>query len=192
MRRVCKKCGEEKEIEEFVKHKTCIYGRGYTCKKCKHDLYVDYAKKYSSEYRIRRKDYFKDTNKAYKELHKEYYIEYGKKYYNNNKRKISARHGEYYRLNKDHLSKINKNYNKLNRIKINIAARLHRNSNLEKYQQQERQYVKSGIDNLSDNYIKKIISQVSDIPMRIITEHPELIENYRKQIILKRSLKLKK
>lgn len=34
MKRVCKKCGEEKELEEFVLHKLCKFGRGHRCKSC--------------------------------------------------------------------------------------------------------------------------------------------------------------
>jgi len=33
-KRVCKKCGEEKEIGEFHRNHTCSYGRLWTCKKC--------------------------------------------------------------------------------------------------------------------------------------------------------------
>jgi len=35
MKRVCKKCGVEKEIEEFVKSKQCKHGYTRCCKKCK-------------------------------------------------------------------------------------------------------------------------------------------------------------
>ncbi len=34
MKRICKKCGEEKEIEEFRKVKMCYYGRGWCCCVC--------------------------------------------------------------------------------------------------------------------------------------------------------------
>ena len=32
--RICRKCGERKAIDKFVKDKTCVYGRSYTCKRC--------------------------------------------------------------------------------------------------------------------------------------------------------------
>ena len=34
MKRICKKCGEEKELEEFAKDKKCHYGRTWCCKTC--------------------------------------------------------------------------------------------------------------------------------------------------------------
>ena len=37
MKRTCKKCGVEKDIELFVKDKTCKYGRSYTCRRCASD-----------------------------------------------------------------------------------------------------------------------------------------------------------
>ena len=33
--RVCRKCGQEKPLEEFVKDKTCALDHGHTCKQCK-------------------------------------------------------------------------------------------------------------------------------------------------------------
>lgn len=32
--RVCRKCGQEKPLEEFVKDKTCALDHGHTCKQC--------------------------------------------------------------------------------------------------------------------------------------------------------------
>ena len=39
MKRICKKCGKEKEIEEFVKNKECRYGYEFTCKQCRNKTY---------------------------------------------------------------------------------------------------------------------------------------------------------
>ena len=33
--RVCRKCGQEKPLSEFVKDNTCALGHGHTCKQCK-------------------------------------------------------------------------------------------------------------------------------------------------------------
>lgn len=32
--RVCRKCGQEKPLEEFAKNKECVLGRTHTCKQC--------------------------------------------------------------------------------------------------------------------------------------------------------------
>ncbi len=41
MKRICKKCGVEKDIEEFVPVKLCRYGRSYMCKKCKQKIKIE-------------------------------------------------------------------------------------------------------------------------------------------------------
>ena len=35
--RICRKCGQEKPLSEFVKDKTCALGHGYTCKQCRRE-----------------------------------------------------------------------------------------------------------------------------------------------------------
>ena len=45
--RKCKKCGEEKPLEDFTKNKGCRGGRRHTCKKC----YAAYAKRYREGHR---------------------------------------------------------------------------------------------------------------------------------------------
>ena len=34
MKKVCSKCGKEKNIEDFHKHKTCLHNRRGVCKEC--------------------------------------------------------------------------------------------------------------------------------------------------------------
>ena len=37
--RVCRKCGQEKPLEEFAKNKECVLGRTHTCKQCEAEKY---------------------------------------------------------------------------------------------------------------------------------------------------------
>ena len=37
--RVCRKCGQEKPLSEFVKDKTCALGHRHTCKQCEQERY---------------------------------------------------------------------------------------------------------------------------------------------------------
>lgn len=37
--RVCRKCGQEKPLEEFAKNKGCVLGRTHTCKQCEAEKY---------------------------------------------------------------------------------------------------------------------------------------------------------
>src|SRR3990167_10450246 len=41
-RKVCKKCGEEKELDEFVMNKECRNGRAGTCKRCNYQYAIQW------------------------------------------------------------------------------------------------------------------------------------------------------
>lgn len=41
--RVCRKCGQEKPLEEFVKDKTCALGYRHICKQCKAEQFRKWA-----------------------------------------------------------------------------------------------------------------------------------------------------
>lgn len=43
MLRVCRKCGEEKDISMFVSHKQCKHGKSHECKSCKDKSRVRWA-----------------------------------------------------------------------------------------------------------------------------------------------------
>ena len=70
--RVCKKCGEEKLLEEFSKDKKLTNGRSYRCKKC--------ANEYTKKWR--------HGNKEHSNRIKERQAKYSKKYYTKNKKRI--------------------------------------------------------------------------------------------------------
>jgi hypothetical protein len=36
IRRVCRKCGTEKPLDEFAKHPRCLFGRTYWCRRCQY------------------------------------------------------------------------------------------------------------------------------------------------------------
>lgn len=66
--RVCRKCGQEKPLEEFVKDKTRELGYSYTCKHCRrehackyradnHEKILEYGRKHYAENSERYKKY---------------------------------------------------------------------------------------------------------------------------------------
>jgi len=67
--RTCKKCGEDKELEDFVKVKYCNNGRTYECKECLNKNLKEYKRKYYRKYRDENSkeiaDYQKDYHKSY-------------------------------------------------------------------------------------------------------------------------------
>ena len=56
--RVCRKCGQEKPLEEFAKNKECVLGHSHICKQCKaeqsrkwHAANFEKAREYNRKYR---------------------------------------------------------------------------------------------------------------------------------------------
>ena len=85
MKKTCTKCGIEKSVDEFYKHKGCKYGFSPLCKKC----HSENAKEY---YQINAKK-IKEKIKKYRENNPERIKESRKKCYENTKEKRK----EYYR-----------------------------------------------------------------------------------------------
>ena len=110
----CSKCGIEKPLSEFVKHKNCKDGYENTCKIC--------VKQYKKEYRENNKDkikeYYRDNKdnlKKYYEENKDKIKEYNKKYYEKNKEKIIDNVKKYREENKEKLKESYKEYLKKKR-----------------------------------------------------------------------------
>lgn len=56
--RVCRKCGQEKPLEEFAKNKECVLGHSHICKQCKaeqsrkrHAANPEKTREYNRKYR---------------------------------------------------------------------------------------------------------------------------------------------
>lgn len=91
MLRICKKCGEEKEIEEFSKTKNCRHGHGWTCKKCTN---IYYQKRMTTFQR-------KEFNHTYYQANKKKLLEKSKRYQTINRKEILSYSKQY----KQNLSK---------------------------------------------------------------------------------------
>jgi len=98
MKRICKECGEEKEIEEFVKDKTCKYGYAWDCKECRSLHERKYRQDNKEEIAIRRKCRYQKN--------KEYVKRYGEKYRINNKAEINKRQRTYNRKARKDLKRV--------------------------------------------------------------------------------------
>ena len=143
MERTCKKCGETKPIEEFVKRANSKYVR-YSCKLC--------ANKNG-----------KLANKKFYKNHKNQINEGCRNYYNEHKKRINQRSLQYIS----------------NKMKSDPIFRAKRNALHRK------------IDNkctalLYDRYVANNIRLLTGISVRVIQQHPELIECKRLIIKIKR------
>lgn len=90
--KICTKCGEEKELEEFYKDSSGKYGRQAACKAC--------AKEYSRKHREANKEKIAEANRRWRVANKEALMKKKREYYYANKEKILEGRREYYENNK--------------------------------------------------------------------------------------------
>lgn len=115
--KVCSKCGEEKDFDEFSKQNGCKDGLYPSCKKCcaeksrkwnlenkdyaktmKHERYIknrDSVLKKQKEYTDRNKEKIAARNKIWRLKNKDYIKDKGLRYYSENKEVIAKKLSEY-------------------------------------------------------------------------------------------------
>lgn len=105
MKKICKKCGEEKDVSEFQFRKDSGKYRN-ECKIC--------VSIYKKNNRIKNSELLKEKRKDYYEKNKDEIKKRKKKHYENNKSKISKKHKEYYKNNREKLNEYQKEYQSKN------------------------------------------------------------------------------
>lgn len=100
MERTCKKCGETKPIEEFIKYKRAADGLGYSnlCKLCNRNRYLQNIERElqtCKKYRQSHRDKIREKNYKYKKEHKEWYKLICEKYRSENKTQINLSQCKY-------------------------------------------------------------------------------------------------
>lgn len=111
--KVCKKCGKEKNIDEFRKEKRVKSGLQAQCKMCE------------KEYRIKKEEELKKYNKEYYKKNKQKLLEQSKIYRSKNKEKIRIRDKNYRKNNRDKINKRNllrKQEDYIYKLKCNIRG----------------------------------------------------------------------
>jgi hypothetical protein len=93
--KICKKCGEQKELSEFIKHNN-------KCKSC--------IKEYQDIYREANKEKHKKWREANKDALKIYQKEKNRKWYEKNKESQRKKHKEYRKKNRKQKNKYLRNY----------------------------------------------------------------------------------
>lgn len=89
--RVCRKCGQEKPLEEFVKDKTRELGYSYTCKHCKREHACKYRAdnhekvlERTRKWRVDNPEKVREYDRKYRADNHEKILEYGRKHYAEN------------------------------------------------------------------------------------------------------------
>lgn len=98
--RVCRKCGQEKPLEEFVKDKTRELGYSYTCKHCRREHACKYRAdnhekvlELTRKWRVDNPEKVREYDRKYRADNHEKILEYGRKHYAEN----SERYNKYSR-----------------------------------------------------------------------------------------------
>lgn len=116
MTRTCKKCGIEKEIEDFTKDNRKKHGRTHRCKEC--------TSEYLKQYYLQNKEKLFNYSKRYREENKERLSKEAKEYYQKNTEAIKER------SNKRHSEK---------RDEILVQRKIYRENNKEKISEQKKE-----------------------------------------------------
>jgi hypothetical protein len=121
-KKLCKKCGIEKDICEFDKKLSNKDGLSNRCKSCRRDYYNEYNKKNIDKKRKSYKEYYKlnrDKELLRSKNKHEKYSEQEKEYRKNNRDRISKREKE--RYHKDLVFKLKTNVR--NRLKLFLKTK---------------------------------------------------------------------
>lgn len=70
--RVCRKCGQEKPLEEFAKNKECVLGHSHICKQCKAEQ--------SRKWHAANPEKYREQFRKYRAANPEKTREYNRKY----------------------------------------------------------------------------------------------------------------
>ena len=157
MTKICKKCGEEKSLEEFPTHSKDKLRN--ICKYCyseeNKNRYLknkDAHSKRCKYYHIKNKDKIKIKNKEYSEKNSEALKEKNKKYREENKEKIKEHRKKYYNENIDKVKVKNKKYREENKEKLRIKNKEYRDNNKEKYKEKREKNKEKISKNFKDYY----------------------------------------
>lgn len=142
-KKICSKCGEEKELSAFAKDKHTKSMLNYSCRACT-KLYRELNEDRTKDYREANKDKLKD----WREL---------------NKVKTSAYNRSYRELNEDRLKINQKAYRELNKDKMKAYEKIWRAAN------KRSDYYKVRVRKLANSYVAGTLQmKVSECPQMLI------------------------
>lgn len=164
--RVCKKCGKEKPIEEFVRNKGVIGGFEYRCRQCAYKN----SREWAARHKDRQKEYYKEHYKKAcdkdDEYNKKQYLKYKEKY-----KEHRERRREYYN---DH----SKKWRNQNREYFQRYYEQNRNAILAHSKENHKRLC----EKMTDKYIARLLHRQTNIPIDCIIQHADLIKLKREQL----------
>lgn len=113
--RVCRKCGQEKPLEEFVKDKTRELGYSYTCKHCRRE--------HACKYRADNHEKVLERTRKWRVDNPEKVREYDRKYRADNHEKILEYVRKHYAENSERYNKYSRKWQAANPEKVRETRR---------------------------------------------------------------------
>ena len=169
--RVCRKCGQEKPLSEFVKDNTCALGHGHTCKQCKaersrkwHAANLEKMREYKRKQYAANPEKVLESNRKWRAANLEKMREYKRKQYAANPEKVRER---------------SRKWRAANLEKVRECKRKQYAANPEKV----REYYRKRREILSDGYL------IYQLKKRNLPVTPETIDYKRIQLKLYREIK---
>lgn len=181
MMRVCKKCGEEKPIEEFLKKSGGGDPYQHRCKKCRNAGRLVYIE---TGMRICRKC---GEEKLVEDFVKRKNCRQGR---SSTCKVCSNKTAANWKGNKSDQWLLQQKENHKKHLKKYFET--HKNVRRKSRNEYNNKYNKNSRDTCSDRYIHIQLQARYGLSKQTLKRHPELTENYRMQIKVKRLLKKKK
>ena len=169
--RVCRKCGQEKPLEEFAKNKECVLGHSHICKQCKAEQ--------SRKWHAANFEKARENNRKWRAANLEKCREYDRKYYAANSEKCREYARKYYAANSEKAREKHRKWRAANLEKYRANASKYYAANLEMY----RAYDRKKRENLTDGYLMDKLKRCN-LPVT-----PETIDYKRIQLKLYREIK---
>lgn len=166
--KVCSKCGIKKDLCDFGKNKTGLYGVRECCKVC--------IKQYMQDYYKKNKKVFKEKCISWNKNNPDRKNENSRNWKRNNRQKASKSYATYRNNNLEKLRELARKWHKNNFEKSKLNASIYRLNNSEK--------IKEVRELLPDSYIKTVLKK-QNYPQELIN-NPEFIEVKRLIIKTKR------
>ena len=169
--RVCRKCGQEKPLEEFAKNKECVLGHSHICKQCKAEQ--------SRKWHAANPEKARENNRKYRAANPEKTREYNRKYRAANPEKCREQFRKYRAANPEKCREQFRKYRAANPEKCRERSRKYRAANPEKTREYNRKYR----EELSDGYL------IGQLKHCNLPATPETIDYKRIQLKLYREIK---
>lgn len=185
--KVCSKCKQEKELDEYSNSKDTLDGKQRQCRECQKDYYKENREKLlnkQKQYQKENSEKVKKTKKKYREKNKDK----ARQYYLDNKEYLDKQNREYRKKNKERMTnwerEYKKEYRKKNKDKMKKYRDEYRFKNKDKLTHQKKEYDKKYIQTPRGKVIsraknaKRRAMQKQRTPIWVDSNHLEKIKEY--------------